>query len=89
MTQGLVLDRSRRDGNLDRLVFSATSSLLRRPDLPARGMMVCFPATDTGLSGELTAIEAGKNSVPGRKAIPQGLKPGVFSIICGPTKVVP
>jgi hypothetical protein len=51
--------------------------------------MVCFPATDTGLSGELTAIEAGKNSVPGRKAIPQGLKPGVFSIICGPTKVVP
>jgi hypothetical protein len=31
-----------------------------------------------------------KNSAPGRKAIPQGLlKPDVFSIIYGTTKVVP
>jgi hypothetical protein len=30
-----------------------------------------------------------KNSAPGRKARPQGLKPDVFSIIYGPTKVVP
>jgi hypothetical protein len=27
-----------------------------------------------------------KKSVPGRKAIPQGLKPNVFAIIYGPTK---
>jgi hypothetical protein len=74
MTQGLVLDRSRRDGNLDRLVFSATSSLLRRPDLPARGMMVCFPATDTGLSGELTAIEAGKKLCTGQESSTSGAK---------------
>jgi hypothetical protein len=31
----------------------------------------------------------GKKAAPGRKAIPQGLKPDVFSIIYGPTKVVP
>jgi hypothetical protein len=30
-----------------------------------------------------------KNSGPGRKDVPQGLKPDVFSAICGPTKVVP
>jgi hypothetical protein len=30
-----------------------------------------------------------KNSRPGRKDVPQGLKPDVFSIIYGTTKVVP
>ena len=30
-----------------------------------------------------------KESAPSRKAIPQGLKPVVFSIVYGPTKVVP
>jgi hypothetical protein len=30
-----------------------------------------------------------KNSGPGRKGVPQGLKPDVFSIIYGTTKVVP
>ena len=30
-----------------------------------------------------------KKSAPDRKAKPQGLKPDVFSIIYGPTKVVP
>jgi hypothetical protein len=30
-----------------------------------------------------------KKSAFGRKAIPQGLKPNLFSIIYGPTKVVP
>jgi hypothetical protein len=30
-----------------------------------------------------------KNSAPGGKATPQGLKPNIFSIIYGPTKVVP
>jgi hypothetical protein len=30
-----------------------------------------------------------KNSGPGRKDVPQGLKPDVFSIIYGTTKVVP
>jgi hypothetical protein len=30
-----------------------------------------------------------KNSGAGRKDVPQGLKPDVFSIIYGPTKVVP
>jgi hypothetical protein len=30
-----------------------------------------------------------KNSASGRKATPQGLKPVVFSIVYGPTKVVP
>jgi hypothetical protein len=30
-----------------------------------------------------------KNAGPGRKDVPQGLKPDVFSIIYGPTKVVP
>jgi hypothetical protein len=26
---------------------------------------------------------------PGKKSVPQGLKPDVFSIVYGPTKVVP
>jgi hypothetical protein len=30
-----------------------------------------------------------KNSGPGRKDVPQGLKPDVFFIVYGPTKVVP
>jgi hypothetical protein len=30
-----------------------------------------------------------KNAGPGRKHVPQGLKPNVFSILYGPTKVVP
>jgi hypothetical protein len=30
-----------------------------------------------------------KNAGPGKKDVPQGLKPDVFSIIYGPTKVVP
>jgi hypothetical protein len=30
-----------------------------------------------------------KKSGPGRKDVPQELKPGVFSIIYGPPKVVP
>jgi hypothetical protein len=30
-----------------------------------------------------------KNSAPGRKDVPQGLKPDVFSVIYGTTKVVP
>jgi hypothetical protein len=30
-----------------------------------------------------------KNAGPGRKDVPQGLKPDVFSVIYGPTKVVP
>ena len=30
-----------------------------------------------------------KNSGPDRKDVPQGLKPDVFSFMCGPTKVVP
>jgi hypothetical protein len=40
-----------------------------------------------GVSG--TAKQAAENSAPGGKATPQGLKPDVFSIIYGPTKVVP
>jgi hypothetical protein len=36
-----------------------------------------------------TASQAAENSGPGRKDVPQGLKPNVFSIIYGPTKVVP
>ena len=31
----------------------------------------------------------GKTPAPSRKAIPQGLKPVIFLIVYGPTKVVP
>jgi len=41
------------------------------------------PAISTGL------YRLRKNSGPDRKDVPQGLKPDVFSIIYGTTKVVP
>jgi hypothetical protein len=34
------------------------------------------------------AKEAAKKSMFGQKSVPQGLKPDVFSIVYGPTKVV-
>jgi len=42
------------------------------------------------LTTEGTALQAAeKFGRPGRIDVPQGLKPDVFSIIYGPTKVVP
>jgi hypothetical protein len=35
------------------------------------------------------AKQAAENSRSGKKDVPQGLKPDVFSIVYGPTKVVP
>ena len=51
-------------------------------------------ADSSGLNWKIAVLTQGlnrlrKKSAPGRKDLPQGLKPDVFSTIYGTTKVVP